>query len=105
MASVSTSALPAGSSPSPPTTSATAIFLPSSGSVIHTVSKAATTTAVVSSLNPSIFSQLVTFTATVSPSTATGSVDFSIDGVVSNVALVAGSATLSTLTSRSAAPR
>ena len=44
-----------------------AVFLPSTGSVIQTVNKAATTTVVVSSLNPSIFGADVTFTATVSP--------------------------------------
>jgi hypothetical protein len=58
-----------------------------------------TTTTLVSSLNPSIFGQMVTFTATVSPSTATGSVTF-FDGPNSlgTVALSGGSASLSTST-------
>jgi hypothetical protein len=40
----------------------------------------ATTTTVASDVNPSVFGQLVTFTATVSPNTATGTVQFKIDG-------------------------
>jgi hypothetical protein len=39
---------------------------PSNGSITQTVNKAGTTTAVGSSVNPSVFSQTVTFTATVS---------------------------------------
>ena len=44
------------------------------------VLKADTTTAVNSSANPSVQGQPVTFTATVSPSAATGTVQFKIDG-------------------------
>ena len=51
---------------------------PSTSSVLtHTVTAPATTTTMMSSLNPSSFAQNVVFTATVSPSTATGSVTFS----------------------------
>lgn len=48
---------------------------PVKGSTSLTV-QASTTTTVASNINPSTFGQTVTFTATVSPSTATGSVQF-----------------------------
>jgi hypothetical protein len=52
---------------------------------------------VISSLNPSTVGQSVTFTAMVSPATATGTVDFTVDGVtVPGVAIVAGAATYTT---------
>ena len=59
----------------------------------------ATTTGLVSSVNPSASAQPVVFTATVSPSAATGTVQF-FDGTTSlgTVALSAGSAALSTST-------
>ncbi len=72
------------------------VFQPSSGSVTQTVDKSATTTVVVSSRNPSTFGDSVTFTATVSPSTATGTVDFAIDGTTVSAPLVTGSATYTT---------
>ena len=75
-----------------------AAYQASTGSVSQLVVKTATTTALVSSLNPSIVGGNVTFTATVSPSTATGNVAFNVDGVVTNVTLLAGSAALSTST-------
>jgi hypothetical protein len=65
-----------------------------------TVNKADTTTGLVSSVNPSTYGQSVTFTATVSPSTATGSVEF-YDGAISlgiNSSLISGIATLSVST-------
>ena len=40
----------------------------------------ASTTTISSSVNPSVYGQVVTFTATVSPSDATGTVTFTIDG-------------------------
>ena len=61
-----------------------------------------TTTTVVSSVNPSVFGQSLTFTATVAPvsagaGTPTGSVNFVIDGGVSQTqALAGGVATLTT---------
>jgi hypothetical protein len=60
-------------------------FDESDASVTQTVNKGETSTALVSNSNPSVFSQLVTFTATVSrtsPATATpeGSVDFESGG-------------------------
>jgi hypothetical protein len=63
----------------------------------HTVNAAGSSTSLVSSLNPSTFGQTVTFTATVAPSGATGSIEF-FDGASSlgTSPLVAGSAALST---------
>jgi hypothetical protein len=71
-------------------------FQASSGSATQTVNKADTTTVVVSDLNPSVSGQNVTFTATVSPAAATGTVQFTIDGTVTSVPVTAGQATLST---------
>jgi hypothetical protein len=53
-----------------------------------------TTTNVISSLNPSIYGQSTTFTATVTPSDATGTVQFRIDGTAfgSPVSLSGGTA-------------
>jgi hypothetical protein len=63
----------------------------------HTVNAASSSTSLVSSLNPSTSGQAVTFTATVTPSGATGSVEF-FDGASSlgTSPLVSGSASLST---------
>ncbi len=64
----------------------------------------ATTTAVTSSVNPSVWRQSVTFTATVTPEnlslgTATGTVQWRIDGAnVTTSTLVAGKATYTTAT-------
>jgi hypothetical protein len=67
------------------------------------VDKADTTTSVSSSANPSVFGNSVTFTASVSPSAATGTVQFTIDGSNSGsaVALSGGSATSSAISSLS----
>jgi hypothetical protein len=67
--------------------------------VTQTVNKASTTTTLTSNRNPSNLGQSVTFTATVSPSTASGSVQF-LDGstVLSTATLSAGRASLSTAT-------
>jgi thermitase len=64
---------------------------------LNSTSKTNTTTALGSSLNPSSSGQTVTFTATVSPSTATGTVTF-FDGSTSlgSGTLSSGRATLST---------
>ncbi len=70
-----------------------------SPALTQVVNTAPTTTVVVSSVNPSIQGQSVTFTATVSPSVATGSLQFNVDGVLgSAVNLVSGQATLVTTT-------
>ncbi len=72
-------------------------FQPSSGTVVQVVSQQASTTSVVSSLSPSTFNQAVTFTAQVSPASATGSVTF-MDGInlLGSVPLTGGSASLVT---------
>ena len=90
--------LPAGTTTITAAYSGDASFDVSSGSVVQTVNKTATTTVVVSNLNPSSVGQNVTFTATVSPATASGTVQFNIDGapVGGAVALVAGQASYST---------
>jgi uncharacterized membrane protein len=73
----SLSSLPAGSD------SLTAVYNAStSAAVLQTVNKAATSVTLASSLNPSPFGQSVTFTATVSPASATGTVQF-LDGATS----------------------
>ena len=63
----------------------------------HTVNAASSNTSLASSQNPSTFGQSVTFTATVTPSTATGSVEF-FDGSTSlgTSPVASGSAQLST---------
>jgi len=77
-------------------------FAGSVGNMTQDVVASATTTTVVSSLNPSPLGTVVSFTATVTPSTvgpfsAAGTVTFTFDGVVVGgpVALVGGSATSS----------
>jgi len=69
-----------------------------SGALSQTVNRASTTTTVSSSANPSAVGQNVTFTATVSPSAATGTVQFSDAGLPlgSPVTLTGGKASLST---------
>ena len=66
----------------------------------HYVTRASTSVSVSSSSNPSVFGHNVTFTATVSPSVATGTITFSENGnVISsciNVAVVNGQATCTT---------
>ena len=83
VATLTTATLPAGTNTITAGYSGDAIFLANSGSTTQTVNKAATATVVVSSLNPSTVGDLVTFTATVSPSTATGTVQFTVDGAAS----------------------
>ena len=52
----------------------------STGDFDYTVTKASTTTNVVAAPDPSTYGQTVTLTATVTPTTATGAVQFSVDG-------------------------
>ena len=52
-----------------------------SANLTQTINKDATITALVSSANPSIVGQTVTYTATVSPAAATGAITFKEDGV------------------------
>jgi hypothetical protein len=69
----------------------------SSAAVTVTVNKLNTATALTSSLNPAISGQTVTFTAAVSPASATGTVQF-LDGsaLLGTVSLSGGSAAFST---------
>jgi hypothetical protein len=82
-----------------------------SGIVTRVVNQATTSTAVTSSLNPSVFGQSVTFTATITinpPSgaaTLTGSVQFSVDSVNSGAPVpVSGNQATFTTSSLSTAP-
>jgi hypothetical protein len=70
-----------------------------SAALAQTVNPASTTTTLTSSLNPSTFGTSVKFTATVSPATAIGTVQF-FDGTTSlgSAFLSAGAASLSTAT-------
>src|SRR5262249_50151281 len=72
-----------------------------SSALTETVQKADTTTKVSSSLNPSSYGQSVQIKATITPSTATGTVQFfeGIDGTISlgSAVVTAGSATLTTV--------
>jgi len=84
-ASVSTTSLVVASHTVVATFNPSNDFLGSNGNTVHVVNAANTTTTVVSSLNPSFFEQVVTFTATVLPvapgaGTATGFVRFFVDG-------------------------
>jgi hypothetical protein len=99
LAALSTAALAAGSH------SITAVYSgdgkyagATSGAISQTV-KATTTTVLSASTTTAVAGQTVTFTATVSPSAATGSVQF-LDGatVIGTATLSGGSATLSTST-------
>ena len=92
------------------TYSGVANFALSTATLTQTVStKPATSTVVSSSINPSVFGQGVTFTATVSPSggsgTPTGTVQFVIDGTAlgSPVSLTGGVATSTAISTLSLA--
>ena len=79
-------------------------YSPSSGQVTQTVNQAATTTSVTSSKNPSTYGDSVSFTASISPSAATGTVQFNIDGnnFALPVTVVNGSATSGSISSLTA---
>jgi hypothetical protein len=68
-----------------------------SAAVTQTVNKANSTVALISSANPSVFGAPVTLTATITPASATGSVQF-LDGatVLGTAAVSGGSAALTT---------
>jgi len=101
MAQLATSALALGAHPITAVYSGDANNAPSTSPVLNQLVNAptggATTTALSSSLNPSRLGQSVTFTATVSGSSPTGSVQF-FNGMASlgNASLNGGAATLST---------
>ena len=98
-ASLTTSALTAGPHSITASYSGNANFAGSTSSALsHTVSAVGTATALTSSLDPSVFGQQVTFTATVSPTSGpTGTVQF-FDGVNSlgTTALSGGTASVTT---------
>jgi hypothetical protein len=74
-------------------------FGPSNGSVTQTVNQQSTTTTLAASVNPSVFGQAVVFTASVAPSTATGTVTFKDGAVVlGTIAVASGKASLSSAT-------
>jgi len=98
-ASLTTSALVGGTHSITASYGGNANFTGSTSSAVsQTVNPASTATALISSLDPSLFGQPVTFTATINPSSGpTGSVQF-FDGVNSlgTVALSGGTASLTT---------
>jgi large repetitive protein len=96
-ATLTTPDLPAGSHLITADYSGDTAFTASTGSTTQTVNKTATVTVLVSSLNPSNVGSAVTFTATVSPATPTGTVLFTVDGGTTSVPIVAGQASISTV--------
>ena len=93
---VTTAALLAGDTLVTAQYSGDSALAPSSGTATQTVVKAATTTVVASSVNPSIVGGPVTFTATVSPAGVQGAVLFTVDGVTTGASLVGNQATFTT---------
>jgi hypothetical protein len=100
VATVTTSALPAGTHTITADYAGDAVFLPSSGTVDQVVDKRVSSLEVTSSLNPSAYGTAVTFTMTATPSAATGAVQLLVDGVAlgAPVPLVGGSASVTTST-------
>ena len=99
VAAYTISSLAVGSHPVTATYSGDLAYLGSTGTITQTVSQMATTTVVAGIPNPSFVGDNVTFTATVSPAAATGTVTFSIDGTtVASPTLVGGVATYATAT-------
>ena len=99
IATLSTSALTAGSRTVTASYSGDAAHSPASGSMTQVISKASTTTALTSDVNPSTVGQNVTFTATVSSGTAvpTGTVKFKRGSTLLGTATLSGGvATFST---------
>jgi len=99
-ATASTAALLAGTHSITATYSGDASYAESSGALApdQVVNLAPTTTSLVSSANPSVFGASVTFTATVAPASATGTVQFYADGAhfAGPATLTGGKATAST---------
>ena len=90
IATVTTSTLPIGSNPITSSYSGDSNNNPATGTTTQTVNKVAPTVAVASSLNPSTYGQSVTFTATLSNNTATGTIIFSDGATVLGSAPVSG---------------
>ena len=93
-ATCTTSSLPVGSDTVTANYSGDSNHNAGSGSMSQTVSQASSSTSVSSSLNPSSYGQAVSFTASVTGSSPTGTVQFSVDGSAfgSPVTLNSGSA-------------
>ena len=97
VATFSTSTLAAGSHSVVANYGGSVAYAGSNGSMTQVVDLATSTTTLASSLNPSPLGQSVTFTASVAPASATGTVVFTVDGVDgAPVALIAGKATMTT---------
>jgi hypothetical protein len=94
-ATCTTSVLPIGTDTVEADYSGDANHQPGSGTTSEVVNPAATSTVVLSSLNPSTYGQAVSFSATVTGATPTGTVAFSIDGnpPFDTETLVSGAAT------------
>ncbi len=82
------------------------VYAPSTSPAVPRQVNVPTATAVTSSLNPSLFSQSVTFTATVSSvaGTPTGAVTFTIDGVDTAPMMLTGGVATTTTATLSAGP-
>ena len=94
-ASFTAPSLNVGIHPIAVTYSGDANFQPANGTLSQTVNSATTSTTVKSSLNPSVYNQPLTFVATVTPATATGSVTFTAGtATIGVVALGGGSASI-----------
>jgi len=100
-ATCTTSALPTGSDTVTANYSGDANHSAGSGSTSQTVNQVTSSTAVSSSLNPSTYGQSVSFTATVTGSSPTGTVQFNIDGSAfgSPVTLSSGTASSGSINS------
>jgi hypothetical protein len=99
-ASVSTASLLGGSHTITATYSGDGDYVGSTGTLSpdQVVDKASTTTSLVSSVNPSVYGASVTFTATVAPAAATGTVQFYADGVALGSAAGLSGGTASVIT-------
>jgi sugar lactone lactonase YvrE len=96
VASITTSALPTGTTTVSAQYNGDSNYNSSASAGLAQVVKAATTTSLTSSPNPSNFGQTVTLTATVTPSSATGSVQFFNGGTLLGTGTMSsGHATLS----------
>jgi hypothetical protein len=98
-AQLSTSTLAAGTHSITATYNGASTYSSSTSATLSQSVKASTATSLTSSLNPSLSGQSVTFTAVVSPSTATGTVTFYDNGIsIGSATLSSGTAKLSTST-------